>query len=152
MATVDVRCVDGVVCVLEPIASDAKQALEFLALKGAELSVLIVDDAFMRPLNLQYRGYDKTTDVLSFSQQEGLIVPGECADGLLMGDIVISVETARRQALAHGKTLADELRMLLVHGLCHLLGHDHETDEEAAVMEKLEQQVLKALVSAGNEG
>ena len=146
MATVDVRCIEGVLCELEQIESDARKTLALLDLQGAELSVLMVDDAFMRPLNLQYRGQDKTTDVLSFGQQEGLVDPAGCAPGLLLGDIVISVQTATRQAHERGTAVASELRVLLVHGVCHLLGHDHETDDEADVMQELEQRLLKSLV------
>jgi probable rRNA maturation factor len=79
----------------------------------------------MRYLNRTFRGYDRPTDVLSFPAHAGDF-PDE-ADYL--GDIVISIETARRQARRRGSTLPRELRVLALHGLLHLLGYDHETDQ-----------------------
>lgn len=142
MPVVDVAVTDGVVADADAVVADAERALVFLGLADAELSVLLCDDAVIHPLNRDWRGKDKPTDVLSFSQREGTPAPG-VVDHL--GDIVISVETAARQAHERGHSVADELRVLLVHGLCHLLGHDHEDDDEAEVMERLEREVLAAL-------
>lgn len=107
-----------------------------------ELSVVLCDDAFILPLNRDYRGKDKATDVLSFAQREG-----EAADAEdpVLGDVIISVETARRQAVEHGITLVQELRVLLTHGLLHLLGYDHLTEEERAEMEEEERALLAHL-------
>jgi probable rRNA maturation factor len=91
---------------------------------GAGLTVCLVGDATMRRLNLRWRGKDRTTDVLSF--------PGGGPDpsgGHHLGDVVISIPTAARQAAEVGHSLAREVRVLLVHGVLHLLGHDHETDD-----------------------
>lgn len=91
----------------------------------AELSVLLCDDATIQELNRDYRGKDRPTDVLAFAMQEG---EGTGVAPDLLGDVVISLDTARRQAPAHGRTIAGEVTFLLAHGLLHLLGHDHPDD------------------------
>ncbi|CAL9187207.1 endoribonuclease YBEY, chloroplastic [Musa acuminata AAA Group] len=107
-----------------------------------ELSILLCNDDFIRRLNKDWRGEDQATDVLSISQHiAALDLPV-----LMLGDIVISVETAARQAEERGHTLLDEIRILVVHGLLHLLGFDHEISDEAETeMEKEEELVLKSL-------
>ncbi|KAK3435943.1 hypothetical protein EUGRSUZ_C00613 [Eucalyptus grandis] len=110
--------------------------------QSVELSVLLCNDDFIRKLNKEWRDEDHATDVLSMSQH----VPGLKLPILMLGDIVISVETAARQAEERGHTLLDEIRILMVHGLLHLLGFDHELSEEAeAEMEKEEELLLKSL-------
>ncbi|CAL5359192.1 unnamed protein product [Camellia sinensis] len=107
-----------------------------------ELSVLLCNDEFIRKLNKEWRDEDHATDVLSMSQH----VPELKLPILMLGDIVISVETAARQAEERGHTLIDEIRILLVHGLLHLLGFDHEISDEAeAEMEEEEELLLKSL-------
>ena len=103
--------------------------LRRLDLAEAELSVLLTDDDGIQALNRQWRGVDTPTDVLSFAfgEVEG---PGED----VLGDIVISLPTAARQAAEHGHGVEDELWVLLVHGLLHLLGYDHQDDEEEREM------------------
>jgi len=93
-----------------------------------EVSVRLVDDPTIHALNRAYRKKDKPTDVLAFAQREG---PGGRALPGVLGDIVISVPTARRQAK---RGLPSELLLLAAHGLCHLLGYDHRDDEEERVM------------------
>ena len=102
-----------------------------LGMRG-EVSVLLAGDRTLRRLNREFRGKDKATDVLSFPAAEEMA--GEFA-----GDLAISLDTARRQAAAYGHTLRDEVRVLLLHGLLHLDGMDHETDrgEMAAKEAKL---------------
>ncbi|XP_021819471.1 uncharacterized protein LOC110761317 isoform X2 [Prunus avium] len=110
--------------------------------ESAELSVLFCNDEFIRKLNEEWRGEDHATDVLSMSQH----VPDLRLPILMLGDIVISVETAARQAEQRGHTLLDEMRILMVHGLLHLLGFDHELSKDAEVeMEKEEDLLLKSL-------
>ncbi|KAL3744443.1 hypothetical protein ACJRO7_013670 [Eucalyptus globulus] len=110
--------------------------------QSVELSVLLCNDDFIRKLNKEWRDEDHATDVLSMSQH----VPGLKLPILMLGDIVISVDTAARQAEERGHTLLDEIRILMVHGLLHLLGFDHELSEEAeAEMEKEEELLLKSL-------
>ncbi|CAN0913342.1 Endoribonuclease YBEY, chloroplastic, partial [Linum grandiflorum] len=107
-----------------------------------ELSVMLCNDSFIRELNKEWRDEDRATDVLSMSQH----VPELKIPVLMLGDIVVSVETAARQAKERGHSLLDESRILLVHGLLHLLGFDHEISKEAeAEMEKEEAVLLKTL-------
>jgi len=113
-----------------------------LDLRDAELSLVLVSDRVMHELNRTWRGKDRPTDVLAFAQREG---DGASPDGLL-GDVVISVDTARRQAVAHGHSLAAEGDRLLVHGLLHLVGYDHERSPvEARRMQRKERALLRAL-------
>ncbi|KAM3282070.1 endoribonuclease YBEY, chloroplastic isoform X1 [Capsicum chacoense] len=110
--------------------------------ESIELSVLLCNDEFIRELNKDWRDEDSPTDVLSMSQH----IPELELPILMLGDIVISVETASRQAEERGHSLLDEIRILLVHGLLHLLGFDHEISDEAeAEMEKEEELLLKSL-------
>ncbi|KAJ1486935.1 hypothetical protein T484DRAFT_1942443 [Baffinella frigidus] len=103
-----------------------------------ELSVVLASDAHIRALNREWRGKDAATDVLSFPQ-------GDDAGGLL-GDLVVSIETASRQADERGHSLQTELRVLMVHGLLHLLGYDHETAEsDAEEMRDAETRLLDRL-------
>lgn len=106
-----------------------------------ELSVVLVDDATIAELNATYRGKNGPTDVLSFAMNEGEW--GDVNPGVL-GDIVISIPTAARQAAAAKHTLLDEVVMLLAHGLLHLLGYDHQTDAEHREMTKQTEQLVRA--------
>ncbi|KAL9230357.1 hypothetical protein vseg_005720 [Gypsophila vaccaria] len=107
-----------------------------------ELSLLLCNDEFIRKLNKEWRDEDHATDVLSMSQH----IPELELPVLMLGDIVISVETAARQAEERGHNLLDEIRILLVHGLLHLLGFDHELSEQAEEeMEKEEETLLMNL-------
>ncbi|MEC7984047.1 MAG: rRNA maturation RNase YbeY [Myxococcota bacterium] len=125
---------------LRPIEETAHLVLKHLELDGVELSILICNDDFIHVLNRDYRGKDKPTDVLSFSQREG----GFEEDPML-GDVIISLETSSAQAVEHQKALKDELSLLLVHGILHLLGYDHEVEEEAEEMEAKEREILSVL-------
>ncbi|MFO0611408.1 MAG: rRNA maturation RNase YbeY [Polyangiaceae bacterium] len=112
------------------IRARAEKMLAALELSGVELSVALVDDARIHDLNRTYRGKDKPTDVLAFAMSEG----EGGAHGGLLGDVILSIDTARRQAKAAKRPLLDELTMLLAHGLLHLLGWDHRTDREERAM------------------
>ena len=114
-------------CVL--LASQGESILLFLECETQELSVLLADDRKIRTLNKQYRAQDRATDVLSFSQNEG---EENKPNSHLMGDVVISTVTAKRQAAEHGLTLEEEIVLLLIHGILHLLGFDHERSNEEA--------------------
>jgi len=97
-----------------------------------EAGFRFTDDAAIHALNRDYRHKDRPTDVLAFAQREG---PGGALHPGLLGDVIISVETARRQAKGRGpRGLLAELRVLAAHGLCHLLGYDHNDDAEEATM------------------
>lgn len=117
--------------------------LESLALSDAELSVLFVGDRAMRTLNRKFRNKDAPTDVLSFSLREGRFSQVQPD---MLGDIVISIPTASCQAVEAGHALMQELERLLIHGLLHLQGYDHEQSPVAARrMQRKEQQLLKRL-------
>ena len=109
----------------------------------AEVSVLLTDDAHQQVLNREWRGKDKPTNVLSF--------PGDDAGGVpegvpvLLGDIAIAFETTQREAQDQEKSLSDHFCHLVVHGMLHVLGFDHETEEQADEMEPLEIEVLAGL-------
>jgi probable rRNA maturation factor len=109
-------------------------------LDDVEVSVLFCGDELIRTLNREYRGQDKATDVLSFAQEES--PPGGAA---LLGDVVVSTDTARRQAREGRRSLAREVEWLLAHGLLHLLGYDDETEAGAAEMEARGQAVMTEL-------
>ncbi len=105
----------------------AERMLEALRMPDASLSVLLCDDAVIHALNREHRDKDRPTDVLAFAMSEGAPVIG---DATLLGDIVIALPTATRQARAAKRSLRDEVLMLLAHGLLHLLGDDHQTDAQ----------------------
>ncbi len=114
--------------------------LRSLDLGDAELSVALTDDREIHELNRVFRRKDKPTDVLAFAMREGESVghgpPGDVAQKApeMLGDVVISVETARRQAARRRRLLGNEVRELLAHGLLHLVGYDHQTDAEEREM------------------
>jgi probable rRNA maturation factor len=115
-------------------------------MERAEISLLLTDDGEIREMNRSYRGYDKATDVLSFAQCDPVAdvpaLPGVKGVPLLLGDIVISVDTAVRQATTHDVTLEQELALLAVHGLLHLIGYEDETESGAARMREREREIL----------
>lgn len=112
----------------------AERMLQALSLGRAELSIALVDDATIHALNRDYRKKNKPTDVLAFAMEEGAPMKGARNDARLLGDVIISVDTARRQATENGRALLAEVTMLLAHGILHLIGYDHQTDEEERVM------------------
>lgn len=125
----------------------AQKILNDSGCPDAELSVLLVDDAGIQPLNRDYLGKDRPTNVLSFSMREGEMagVPDD-----LLGDVVISTETAARDAAEAGVPFESELYFLLLHGILHLLGYDHErgTEEEAQAMEAREVELFAGIRAA----
>ena len=109
---------------------------------GSELGAVFTDDARIRELNAGWRGQDKATNVLSFpafpETKTGPLPP-------LLGDIVLAAETVANEAALEGKPLDNHITHLVIHGLLHLLGHDHETDAEAEEMEAIERKALARL-------
>ncbi len=129
-------------------ARHVTRMLDVLGTPGVEVSVTFVDDAAIRDLNRQYRKKDKATDVLSFPQHEdprGLLGTA-AAEPALLGDIVISVPTALRQAKERERALSHEVVTLLAHGLLHLFGFDHKNDDEEREMDAFA-RVLEAAAS-----
>ena len=127
--------------VRQRVAARVRVALRDLGRARSSATLVFTDDHEIRVLNRDYRKHDRATDVLSFHLQE-LAGEGDPAGaGIELGDIVISVETARRRA--HGKRLVAELERLAIHGLCHLFGHDHKKKAEATVMFALERRLRR---------
>lgn len=108
----------------------------------SELSLVFTDDANIRTINAKWRHIDKATNVLSFPAFP--IQPGQ-RPGPILGDIVIARETVQREAQEENKSFDDHLSHLIVHGLLHLTGYDHQNDDEAEQMESLERKILASL-------
>ncbi|HET9097835.1 MAG TPA: rRNA maturation RNase YbeY [Candidatus Baltobacteraceae bacterium] len=126
------------------LKSVARKLLREVNEPESALSITLVDDGEIQTLNREHRGKDKPTDVLSFPLYEA----GETAphDGeRLLGDVVISVDTARRQAADYDAPLQNELYRLLIHGILHVLGHDHEEPAEREAMEAEERRLAAAI-------
>jgi probable rRNA maturation factor len=124
----------------------AEQAVDAALAEGAvpvaptiELCVLFCDDAAIRALNREWRGFDKPTNVLSFPSVHDA---EQLADAASLGDLAVAQETCAREAADEGKSLEDHVRHLIVHGVLHLLGYDHQDDEEAEEMEAIERRAL----------
>jgi probable rRNA maturation factor len=143
----------------------AERVLEAEGVRGdAELSMLFVDEVSMADLNKRFRGEDGATDVLAFPIDEDLIETGRSPDSggpgpgvtppepadlpLILGDVVVCPVVALRNAPAHAGTYDDELALLVVHGILHLLGMDHADDGEAAIMERRERELLERFYSS----
>jgi probable rRNA maturation factor len=129
---------------LRALRSRAARVLQELGHAKSELSLALVDDDEIAELNSEHRGKNKPTDVLSFSLVEGAHREYR---GRMLGDVVISVDTAARQARSAHRALHDELARLLVHGTLHLLGWDHEELEEARRMQAEERRLRRAIRS-----
>jgi probable rRNA maturation factor len=136
------------------LRSDAAAAMRAAGMARAELSVVLVDDAAIRALNRDFRGRDRPTDVLSFSQLEdargGARAPLEIdpATRVVLGDIVISIDTALAQARRAGISARERLAALLVHGMLHLVGYDHErSPADARRMFVREREIAAALAA-----
>lgn len=112
-----------------------------LGIEAGEVDVMLTDDAGIRTLNRDWRSKDKATNVLSFPTPQVAREAGEPH----LGDIAIALETVAREAAVEDKTFDDHLTHLAVHGMLHLLGFDHETEEEAEEMEEMERTILAGL-------
>lgn len=140
----------------------SRMALEHVGIKLAEdaesvleISVMLADNIYVRQLNCDYRGKDRPTNILSFQQlgaeQLDDLMQGDCRKGdfpgniWLLGDIVLAYETIFEESRAGKKKFTDHLSHLIVHGVLHLLGYDHEIEDEAVEMERLETEVLAKL-------
>lgn len=108
----------------------------------AEISILLADDAAVRSLNRRHRGQDRPTNVLSFPIGDA---DGGTAMPVMLGDVVLASGVVAREASVQGKPVDAHLRHLVVHGVLHLLGYDHETDPDAESMESLEVEILEKL-------
>ena len=131
-------------CIVEKAAQAALESSRGESSSAVTVGIVLTDDAEQRRLNRDYRGQDKPTNVLSFALAgpEERPPPGA---SLLLGDVVLAYETVTREAAEQGKPIADHLQHLVVHGVLHLLGYDHENDTEAAIMEAREGAILRGL-------
>jgi probable rRNA maturation factor len=125
------------------------RAAATLSTTGTELAIVLTDDSAIRLLNRDWRGIDAPTNVLSFpakgARETRLGQPPGQPFGQPLGDIVLAYETIAREARGEGKLLAHHVAHLAVHGFLHLLGFDHERDEDAAAMERAESDILRQL-------
>lgn len=126
---------------LRPIRQTVQKLLRLVDCREKELSLLIVDDAAIQEINARYLNRNYPTNVISFAFAEGEF---SGINPQILGDIVISAETALRDADSGNLPLADEMDFLIIHGLLHLLGYNHETDngEEREIMQKKEQELF----------
>lgn len=132
--------------ILKKVAQQAERLLDIPA--NAELSVLLVDNQYIRELNQSYRNIDAATDVLSFAMSESGADEPELEfdeEVLLLGDIVISLEQAEKQSLEYEHSFNRELAFLFSHGLLHLLGYDHQNEEEEKLMRAMQEKILEAV-------
>lgn len=127
---------DGAVPAAEALVREAAAAA-LAGAGGGDVTVLLSGDAEVRELNARFRGKDKATNVLSF--------PAPASAAPHRGDVILAFGVCAAEADDQGKPLADHLRHLVVHGVLHLLGHDHETEAEAEAMEALERTLLAGL-------
>lgn len=123
------------------LKATARELLKAVDEEGASLSLSLVNDKTIAQINREHRGKDKPTDVLSFPLEPDASAGPE----RLLGDVVISIDTARRQAADYDATLQRELYRLLIHGLLHILGHDHEEAGERRRMEAEERRLAQAI-------
>ena len=126
------------------LVATARRVLAAAGEEGVGLSLTLVNDGAIRELNREYRGKDRPTDVLSFPLDPDDVV-GPSQPERLLGDVVISVETARRQAAEYDAPLQRELYRLLIHGVLHLMGHDHEEADERRAMRLAERRLADAI-------
>jgi probable rRNA maturation factor len=125
------------------IAAAAESIDEDVA--DAELAVMLTDDSGIRTLNANWRGIDKPTNVLSFPALQPETARKRDDPPRMLGDIAIAYETMRKEASDEHKSFDHHLSHLAVHGFLHLIGYDHETDDDAEAMEALEQEILAQL-------
>jgi probable rRNA maturation factor len=145
--SIEIANESGIEVDTDSVLAVARHALDEMGVNPlAELSVLLVDIGYMAELNHRWMGGDGPTDVLAFPMDEGSVDhgPGEVNGGepALLGDIVLAPEVAARQAAAAGHSAADELHLLTVHGVLHLLGYDHAEPEEEREMFALQARLL----------
>ena len=128
---------------LETVEKVLYSAMDKEKLEDTTFNLIIVDNNYIHELNKNYRGIDRETDVITFAlEDEDSLVIGD--NERILGDIYISIDRARSQAVDYGHSFLRELSFLAVHGFYHLLGYDHQTEEEEKVMFGKQEEVLKA--------
>lgn len=131
------------------IKKDAEKLLSFLGYKDFDLGILLTTNRTIRKFNKIYRKKDKSTDILSFPYHTELKVGQKIhvkfPEDKNLGDIIISLEFAQKDARGLNKPLSEHLRTLLIHGIAHLLGYDHETEKTFRIMDEFEHKLLNVL-------
>lgn len=128
---------------LETVKKVLYSAMEKEKLVDTSFNLIIVDNEYIHELNKNYRGIDRETDVITFAlEDEDTLIVGD--NERILGDIYISIDRARSQAIDYGHSFLRELSFLAVHGFYHLLGYDHQTKEEEEVMFKKQEEVLES--------
>lgn len=128
---------------LETVEKVLYSAMEKEKLVDTSFNLIIVDNEYIHELNKNYRGIDRETDVITFAlEDEDTLIVGD--NERILGDIYISIDRARSQAVDYGHSFLRELSFLAVHGFYHLLGYDHQTKEEEEVMFKKQEEVLES--------
>jgi len=134
---------------IKKLKQDAQQILKIVDYPDFDLGIWITTDATARKYNKHFRSKDKATDILSFPFHPTLKPGGRIkpmsVDDRNLGDLIMSPFYIQKDAPRYGVTLEQRMRILLVHGICHLLGYDHVTDADYKVMDKKEQEILKKL-------
>ncbi len=130
----------------QKIKKIAAAAADRLVLNSARITIIITDDAYIRTINKEYRSIDRPTDVISFANRDNPF-PDIDASQEEIGDIYISIEQAERQSHEYRVSLIDEMKRLIIHGILHLVGYDHErSDEDEEVMLQKEDELWKSIV------
>lgn len=124
---------------IKDIETLLNNTVKFLSIEEAIFNVIIVDDEKIHEINREYRNVDRPTDVISFALEDDKTMTSEVR---VLGDIYVSIDTARRQAYEYYNTEKEELRFLIIHGLLHLLGYDHMNESDEKEMMSLEEEVL----------
>lgn len=127
----------------------AEQILTILNYEAFDLTIIITNDQTIRRYNRQYRTKDRATDILSFPFYPNLVAGDRIMpidnEHAILGDLILSAPSILRDAHTYGTTLDERLQVLLVHGICHLLGYDHITDQDYMIMHTLEESILARL-------
>ena len=129
---------------IKDIEKTMKYAVEKLELGNVEFNIIIVDNEFIHNLNKNYRNIDRPTDVITFALEDDKTFDVR-EYGRVLGDVYISIDKAKSQALEYGHSLKREICFLATHGLLHLLGYDHMNKEDEVVMFSLQEEILSEL-------
>ena len=131
------------------LIADVKKILEILDYSDFDLGLLLTTNKTIHQYNKQFRYKDKPTDILSFPYhtqlKAGQRIKPKNGDDKNLGDLIVSLEYVQKDAQKYNMSFEQRMQVLLVHGICHLLGYDHETDEEFAMMQKVEKKALKSV-------
>ena len=127
---------------LSTVKTAVQKAIELEGLKDVEFNIIFVDDNYIKQINKEYRGKDSVTDVISFALEDDNNFPN--LETRILGDIYISINRAKEQAINYKHSLSRELSFLAVHGLLHLLGYDHMNEEDEKIMFKRQEMILDA--------